>query len=87
MWISRERFNYLKNRIEVLENDRKTITESVNLILGHLKMKLWKEPSKEAQTVLLTEKEYAKKFYDPIYQNQKFLNYVCGVDKYESRNG
>ena len=73
MWISRSNFQVLTSRVAILEADRKVLTESINLILGHLKLKLWTEPAVEKKRVLLTEKEYEKRQGD---KEQGFRNYL-----------
>ena len=73
MWIARDRFNDLTHRVEWLETNNRDLRESINLILGHLKLKLWTEPAVEKKTVLLTEKEYEKRQGD---KEQGFRNYL-----------
>jgi len=61
MWISKQKFEELERKVNLLQRDRDTLTNTVNLLLKHLHLKLWTEPPQSEKIELITEKEYDKK--------------------------
>lgn len=76
MWIKREEFERMKEQLDRIDQAKAQTAGDVALIMKHLGLKFYDEPSIPAKRGIVTEKEYAKRIKKrkPIFGESLYFN-------------